>query len=222
MITVYSTLIISVVIQILSGIVEITTLLVKVTPDVIFLQQMMLLEVIVQFVEGIFYAVWLLNFKKIRNITPSRYIDWAITTPTMLINLIFYLIYLQDNNVRFVELFKKEFGTISYVLILNWLMLLFGYLGEIRAIPVIVGVFLGFIPFLWYYYIIYQKYVSNESGIFYYFFIVWCFYGLVAVFPYKIKNMCYNILDLFSKNFFGIFLTYLLYRSVYDLSYLSS
>jgi bacteriorhodopsin len=39
-------------------------------------------------------------------------------------------------------------------------------------------------------------------------------YGIVAVLPYKIKNMCYNILDLFSKNFFGIFLSYLLFTNM--------
>ena len=95
-------------------------------------------------------------------------------------------------------------------------MLLFGYLGEINLIPVLSGVLLGFIPFLIYYYIIYKKYaiLSNDGlNIFLYFFIIWSLYGIVAVLPYKIKNMCYNILDLFSKNFFGIFLSYLLFTN---------
>ena len=137
----------------------------------------------------------------------------------MLINLIFYLIFLQyeDNNtsdkLNFVKLFKNEFNTIITVLLLNWAMLLFGYLGEISVIPVLLGVSLGFIPFLIYYYIIYKKYalLTNDGlKIYFYFFIFWSLYGVVAVFPYKIKNMCYNILDLFSKNFFGLFLTYLI------------
>ena len=149
----------------------------------------------------------------IKNITPTRYFDWAITTPTMLVNLIFYLIFLKDNNIQFFELFKREFYTILIILLLNWLMLLFGYLTEIRMIPV-TGVILGFIPFLIYYYIIYKKYAIDSPGIdlFYYFFFIWCFYGVSALFSYKIKNMCYNILDLFSKNFFGVFLFYLLYK----------
>jgi len=33
--------------------------------------------------------------------------------------------------------------------------------------------------------------------------------------PYNIKNTCYNILDLFSKNFFGLFLTYLILTNKY-------
>jgi bacteriorhodopsin len=97
-------------------------------------------------------------------------------------------------------------------------MLLFGYLGEINLVPTLLGVSLGFIPFLIYYYIIYKKYAilsNNGFKIFLYFFIVWSFYGIVAVLPYKIKNICYNILDLFSKNFFGIFLSYLLFVNSY-------
>ena len=164
------------------------------------------------------------NFKNILNITPNRYFDWAITTPTMLVNLIFYLIFLQykDNNISdkldFFELFNQEFYTIIIILLLNWLMLLFGYLGEVHLLPVLLGVSLGFIPFLLYYYIIYTKYalLTNDGfKIFLYFFIFWSLYGVVAILPYKIKNICYNVLDLFSKNFFGIFLTYLLFINKY-------
>jgi len=185
---------------------------------------MLLLEVIVQFIEGSFYVYWFYNFTNILNITPQRYFDWMFTTPTMLLTLIFYLIFLQykDKNIsdklNFFELFNQEFYNIITVFVLNWLMLLFGYLGEINIIPVLLGVFLGFIPFLIYYYIIYTKYaiLTNDGlKIFFYFFIIWSFYGIVAVLPYKIKNMCYNILDLFSKNFFGIFLSYLLFVNKY-------
>jgi bacteriorhodopsin len=162
------------------------------------------------------------NFKSIVNITPKRYFDWIITTPTMLVNLIFYLIFLQhqENNtsdkLTFVTLFKQEFLTIITILLLNWLMLLFGYLGETSLIPVLSGVLLGFIPFLVYYYIIYKKYAilsNNGMKVFLYFIIFWSLYGVVAVLPYKLKNMCYNILDLFAKNFFGLFLTYLLFTN---------
>ena len=50
------------------------------------------------------------------------------------------------------------------VLLLNWLMLLFGYLGEMNIIPVLLGVILGFIPFLIYYYIIYVNYVTQKGS----------------------------------------------------------
>ena len=185
---------------------------------------MLLLELIVQFIEGFFYIHWFYNFNNILNITPKRYFDWMLTTPTMLVTLIFYLIFLKykDENksheLHFFELFNTEFYNIIIILLLNWLMLLFGYLGEINFIPVLLGVFLGFIPFIIYYYIIYKKYAiltSDGLKIFFYFFIVWSLYGIVAVLPYKIKNIFYNILDLFSKNFFGIFLSYSLFTNKY-------
>jgi len=221
---VYTSLITSVITQVITGIIEIISLFIKVPIKFSFLKQMMFLEIFVQFIEGSFYLYWLYNFKNILNITPKRYFDWVITTPTMLINLIFYLIFLQYKNnntsdkLHFFTLFKKEFNTIITVLLLNWAMLLFGYLGETSAIPLLLGVSLGFIPFLIYYYIIYKKYalLTNDGfKIYFYFFIFWSLYGIVAVLPYKMKNICYNILDLFSKNFFGLFLTYLIFTNKY-------
>lgn len=217
--SVYTTLIVSVIIQVITGIIQIIPLFINVPLKFLFLKQMILLEIFVQFVEGIFYIFWLFNFKNILNVTPKRYFDWIITTPTMLVTLIFYLIFLhhKENNtsdtLNFFELFYKEFYAIITVLLLNWIMLLLGYLGETLTIPLLLGVSLGFIPFLIYYYIIYKKYaILTDDGfkIYLYFLFFWSLYGIVAGFPYKIKNIGYNILDLFSKNFFGLFLSYLI------------
>jgi hypothetical protein len=222
--SVYTSLVTSIIIQVVTGVIEFFSLFIKVPSRFLFLKQMMILELFVQIIEGSFYVYWFNNFKNILNVTPTRYFDWVITTPTMLVNLIFYLIFLKHNNdntsenLNFFELFNKEFYTIITVLVLNWLMLLFGYLGEISVIPVLLGVTLGFIPFLIYYYIIYKNYaLLSDDGfkIFLYFFIFWLLYGVAAVFPYNIKNTCYNMLDLFAKNFFGIFLTYLIVINKY-------
>jgi bacteriorhodopsin len=217
-ITMYSSLLSSIIIQIMTGLIEFSALFFKVPLQYTFLKQMMMLELFVQFIEGSFYIYWLYHFKMISNITPNRYFDWVVTTPTMLINLIFYLIFLKYKDTEtldFFTLFKSEFSTISIVLLLNWMMLLFGYLGETSVIPVSLGVSLGFIPFFIYYYIIYEKYALTNDGLimFFYFLFFWSLYGLVAVLPYKLKNMCYNILDLFAKNFFGLFLTYSLFTN---------
>jgi hypothetical protein len=220
-INIYNSLLISVIVQVLTGIIEFFSLFIKIPLEYSFLKQMILLELIVQFIEGSFYIYWLFYFKKMMNITPKRYFDWVITTPTMLINLIFYLLFLQSkeyktsDKLNFLSLFLKEFKTIITVLLLNWVMLLFGYLGEISIIPILFGVLLGFIPFIMYYYIIYKKYaILSKDGlkIYFYFLFFWSLYGIVALLPYKIKNICYNILDLFSKNFFGLFLSYIIYK----------
>jgi hypothetical protein len=218
----YITLLISIIVQIITGIIEIGAFFVKVPTIYSIIRQLLLIELVVQFLEGTFYFWLAYNFTKVLNVTPKRYIDWIITTPTMLITLIIYLIYLnksvenKTNELELFTLFKDNSNVIIPVLLLNWLMLLFGYLGEIRAIPVLLGVFLGFIPFLMYYYLIYVNYVNqsqSESGhlLFWYFFFFWSLYGFAAVLPYYIKNSIYNILDLFAKNFFGIFLSYIIF-----------
>jgi hypothetical protein len=216
----YITLVISIIVQIITGIIEFAAFFVKVPTAYFLIRQLLILELVVQLIEGSFYFWLAYNFTKVLNVTPKRYIDWVITTPTMLITLMMYLIYLgsQPNDLEFFSLFKNNSTIFILVIVLNWLMLLFGYLGEMRIIPVLLGVFFGFIPFLIYYYIIYVNYVSeNNSGylLFWYFFFFWSLYGFVAILPYYIKNSCYNILDLFSKNFFGIFLSYIIFSGNY-------
>jgi hypothetical protein len=220
----YITLVISIVVQIITGIIEIGAFFVKVPTIFSLIRQLLIIELIVQFFEGMFYFWLAYNFTKVLNVTPKRYIDWFITTPTMLITLMMYLIYLNkrvENKTNELELFtllKDNATIIISVIILNWLMLFFGYLGEMKIIPVLLGVFLGFIPFLIYYYMIYINYVTkNTSGylLFWYFFFFWSLYGFVAVLPYYIKNSFYNILDLFAKNFFGLFLSYIIFSGNY-------
>ena len=220
----YITLVISIIVQIITGIIDIGAFFVKVPTMYSIIKQLLIIELVVQFVEGAFYFWLAYNFTKILNITPKRYIDWAITTPTMLITLMIYLIYLNkrvENKINELNLFtllKDNLNVFIPVVLLNWLMLLFGYLGEMRIIPVLLGVFLGFIPFLIYYYIIYVNYVSqnaSENLLFWYFFFFWSLYGFVAILPYYVKNSFYNILDLFAKNFFGIFLSYIIFSGNY-------
>jgi hypothetical protein len=220
----YITLVISVIVQTVTGIIEIGAFFIKVPTIYSLIKQLLIIEIVVQFIEGLFY-IWLVyNYTKVLNITPKRYFDWVITTPSMIITLMAYLIYLnkktenKQNGLDIFTLFKENSIIFISVLILNWVMLLFGYLGEMRFIPILLGVFLGFISFLIYYYIIYVNYVTqNTNGylLFWYFFFFWSLYGVVAVLPYYVKNAFYNILDLFSKNFFGIFLSYIIFSGNY-------
>jgi bacteriorhodopsin len=214
----YNSLLISVIIQVITGLIEVSALFIPVSAPYVFLKQMMVLELAVQIIEGTFYTYWLYNFKNIKNVTPTRYIDWSITTPTMLINLIMYLNFLRYKNTQldFFQVFNKELYTIFPVLLLNWVMLLFGYLSEKFVLPTSTAVTLGFIPFVVYYYIIYEKYAKFTTegvAIFNYFLFFWSLYGVAAYFPYNLKSTFYNILDLFSKNFFGIFLFYIIYTN---------
>ena len=221
--TFYNTLVLSVIVQVITGIIELGTLFVPVKIPLI--KQLLVLEVTVQAIESLFYIWLFINFNQVTNVTPKRYIDWAITTPTMLIELILYLIYLKSKEqnkdvtkLSFFNLLIENSSTISYVIYLNWLMLIFGYLGEINIINTLSGVLLGFVPFLIYYYIIYINYAKQSKDgwkLFWYFFTFWSLYGVVAMLPYYIKNALYNILDLFAKNFFGLFLSYIILSKNY-------
>jgi len=218
----YVTLILSILVQFITGVIEIAAMFIKVPSAYNLIRQLLLLEVSVQVIEGLFYGWLAFNFNTIKNITPKRYIDWAITTPTMLIVLIGYLIYLdkrstdETDGLEFFSLLKENASVIIPVLLLNWLMLFFGYLGEMNILTPLVGILVGFIPFLLYYYKIFINYVSIQGQyLFWYFFIFWSFYGVVVILPYYIKNAFYNILDLFAKNFFGLFLSYIIFTGRY-------
>lgn len=203
-------------IQILTGIIEFSTLFIKVKPDILFLKDLLVVEFSVQIIELIFYIWLLINLNTVSNITSKRYIDWIITTPTMLFTLIMYLIYMKTTNKENLKIFdtiNSNKQNILNVLFLNLLMLIFGYLGETQQINKNYAVTFGFFPFILYFWLIfenYAKYTDFGKKLFYYFFIVWSFYGIVAYLPYYLRNSSYNILDLFAKNFFGLYLAYLI------------
>ena len=213
------TLNISITIQIITGFIEFLTLFIIVEPNISFLKELLVVEFIVQMIELFFY-IWLFtNLHNVANITSKRYADWVITTPTMLFTLIMYLIYMNENKKERLDLYKT-FNTnktnIFTIMFLNLLMLIFGYLGETDKINKIFSLTFGFFPFILYFWLIYKNYAKySDSGkkLFYYFFIIWSFYGIVAYLPYYLRNSCYNILDLFAKNFFGLYLAYLIIAS---------
>ena len=173
------------------------------------------IENIVNYVESAFYVWMLYNFKHIKNITKSRYYDWAITTPTMLFTYIMYLLMTKkrenQESTALLGLIQSEKITLIVVFLLNWTMLLCGYLSETGRMKTKLATFLGFMPFIAMFYIIYSKYVTlnGSYATFIYFVAVWALYGVAALLNYKLKNTFYNVLDIFSKNFFGVFLAYM-------------
>lgn len=213
------TAVLSLFIQVATGILDALALQLKVPQKITLLRQALILEFIVQIIEGIFY-IWLVFaiHHASTNVTPKRYYDWFLTTPTMLFTLMVYLYHLKyPNKKQTLQEFTRKYRTvILQVILLNALMLIFGYLGEMGILRTHVSVILGFIPFLTYYTIIYQTFVcDNPKGesFFWYFFVVWSIYGFAALLPYPLKNIMYNILDLFAKNFFGVYLAFLLYTN---------
>lgn len=200
--------------QFITGIIDIFGLSIDIPSDKIIFKDLLKVELTVQSIEFIFYIWMILNLSTIKNITPYRYLDWFLTTPTMLITFIAYL----DNN-NYTNLSQFIFDNISFVfeiIFLNILMLLFGFFAELQIIPYTIGILFGFIPFIYYFKIIYNKYIHKDTSkdkinLYWFFVIIWTIYGIAAFTPYVLKNTMYNILDLFSKNGFGIFLVYVLW-----------
>lgn len=230
-------------VQFITAIIDLFVLLSFTPKKYLVLKQLLLLEFIVQIVEGSFY-VWLaFGINNIKNVTPYRYYDWFITTPTMLTTLSVYLIFLKNReelknkeelkninpnklenideesvlNEDFFSIIQRNAKVIIYILILNATMLAFGLLNEYHVLNKYLAVFLGFIPFIAMFYLIYEnfaKYSKKGTTLFTYFAFVWSLYGVAALMSYHWKNIFYNILDLFAKNFFGLYLAYVLYFSV--------
>ncbi len=206
----------SLLIQFITGLVSLTGLNYKLEKKDEILRSALKLETLVQLIEFIFYLylVYSIHKKILPNgITSIRYFDWAITTPTMLLSTIIYLKYNEEikNNktLDFFELIKSEKNNIIKILLGNWMMLLFGYLGEINIIDIKYTTPIGFIFFAYVFKLLYSNYaVKSYEGLKLYWpmFIFWSLYGVAAVFDFVIKNTSYNILDIFAKNFYGIFL----------------
>lgn len=208
-------------IQVFTGIIDALALKFHIPEKFQILRNVLILELIVQIIEGVFY-IWLLHALRSgqqNDITYKRYWDWFFTTPVMLFSLMTYLHFLrlQDKNesITLPEFITEFRPIILQVILLNFLMLVFGYLGEIGLMSVHTSVILGFIPFVYYYYLLHKHFVKDNTEqahqLYWYFAIIWTIYGIAAFMPYQVKNTMYNILDLFAKNFFGLFLAYVLY-----------
>lgn len=164
------------------------------------------LETCISVVAAFFYGVFIkkinedgLNYKEINL---NRYLDWAITTPIMLLVLVLAFAY---NN-------KKKITLSSYliILLLNYGMLLFGFLGENNILDKLQANGIGFAFFAGLYYYIYDTHIKkfkifDNNILFYSFLVLWSFYGLTYWLDEEHKNISYNILDLFAKCFVGIF-----------------
>lgn len=215
-------------VQLITGIITIFSILYKVPIEHIILKDINILELIVQGIEFIFYIYISLAVIQTRNIATLRYFDWFITTPTMLISLLSYFKYetslakLKSQNadqkdleevmkdVRIINILKSETKIITYIIIANALMLLFGLFGELGYINIIVSNIIGFIFFGIVFYIIYTYAKDNKETmkLYMFFFTVWSLYGLFHLLPHIQKNIGYNLLDIVAKNFFGLFIFY--------------
>jgi len=208
---------VSLVIQVLVGAIDYLAINIEVAANDIILRDLIIVEFYVQVIELMFY-IWLFYFSHTvsRNITPFRYFDWNITTPLMLITLSAFLSHDGTTPQRLGDFLSNHTDSIIKIVILNALMLLCGLIGEFGYLSHYVSTALGSIPFILNFKYIKDTFLpSSDDGfknaVFYWFLFFWSLYGVFAVMSYTVKNTGYNILDIFSKNFFGLFLAYIMW-----------
>jgi hypothetical protein len=195
---------ISLFIQLLTGLVGLDGFRYQVSPKHQILKEILYLETLVQFIELAIY-IWFHYNYDLDTMATLRYYDWFLTTPTMLLSTIAFLEY-QENKQTFTlgTMINSNQDLIKKVVISNFCMLLFGYLGEIGKIDRMHATILGFIPFLIMFRLLYQRY--GNSRIIQFMFIVWGLYGIAYMLPDVPKNVSYNFLDIIAKNFWGLYI----------------
>lgn len=167
------------------------------------------LETCISVVAAFFYGKFVSMFEQDKSTVPfetinhTRYLDWSITTPIMLLVLVLALLY----NTKGGPMNFKHF---IQILILNYGMLGSGYLGEIGFMDKTFANGVGFLFFFGLFFFIYKTYIANKKNydnslLYLSFLVLWSMYGIAYFLDEVSKNVVFNILDLFAKCFVGIF-----------------
>ena len=122
-------------------------------------RHVMNLETCISIIAGYFYSQFLEKVKTnngvidYKDINDTRYNDWFITTPLMLLALMISLSY---NNKNVVHL-----TTYIVAVLLNFGMLYSGYLGDKKTISKTTGCIIGFVFFIALFALIYFNFVTT-------------------------------------------------------------
>lgn len=189
------------------------------------IRHIMNLETCISVVAGYFYAVFVEKIKayeeknkgetyteeQLDEINDTRYTDWSISTPLML--LVLCLVLGLENKI------VVNFWTFMKVLLFNFLMLGSGYIGEMGKINKTLANGIGFVFFTLLFGTIWNVYMKksktvNSLVIYLLFVVLWALYGVFYQTDTLTKVFGYNILDLLSKAFVGIFFWLYLTKSV--------
>jgi hypothetical protein len=214
-------LFISIFVQISTLLFDFYALLQNVAPRIEVLKTLLKIETLVQLIEFSFYSWYSYNFHSVAEATFYRYYDWLFTTPLMLFTTTVYYDYQSKSDAEKEKMSVQKFlednwKSLSIIGIFNLMMLFYGYLYERNIIDLFTSTVLGFAGFAGSFYVIYDKFASKSPknlSLYLFMLIVWSLYGVAATFTPAWKNVSYNILDIIAKNFYGVFLGYLVLSS---------
>jgi bacteriorhodopsin len=214
----------SLTVQVISILIGLYGLTFQLKPEDEILSSTIGLETIVSTVQLSFYTWYSYHFKEVAEATFYRYYDWFITTPIMLFTTILYYDYNNnpDEKKTIGSIWNEHKGKIILVFLCNAVMLIFGYLYEVNILDLFTSNLLGFAGLFGSFYIIYDSFVKQNLSmnlpLFIFMLLLWSFYGIAATFTPTMKNITYNLIDTLSKNFYGVFLTYVAYTKSVPIS----
>jgi bacteriorhodopsin len=186
-------------------------------------KNILFIETLICLISGYFYFNHLNKFKNLssaseeeergftfNDITNIRYKDWLITTPLML--LVLCLILGINTNI--------ELSILVFlgIIICNFAMIYFAYLGEKKQLSKPISVSLTYIFLISIFIIIYMTYIKNYSNIknniiFYIYLILWSLYGAAYFLNQENKNIMINTLDSLAKPIIALFFVYESYQN---------
>lgn len=205
-------------VQVITIVIGLYGLTLSLRPADQILQSTVGLETIVSSIQFSFYVWYSYHFKEVAEATFYRYHDWFVTTPIMLFTTILYYDYnnTPDEQKTLKSIWDEHRTKILLVFAFNAMMLLFGYLYEIKMLDLFTSNTMGFAGLIGSFYIIYDSFVAKNLPanlpLFIFMSIVWGLYGVAATLSPLWKNVVYNLIDTVSKNFYGLFLTYIVYQ----------
>lgn len=162
-------------------------------------------EVSSQVIEFLWYAAVLVSSRTIT--ARLRYIDWVLSTPIMLISLAMFFRHRDISSGAPVTSVFESFE-IYACLGVNWIMLAFGFAMETRAISDVTGLVGGGFALVGSFTLLAMLIHDDQLSqvVFWVTFVVWGGYGVAAALDDVPKNVVYNLIDVVSKNGFGLFL----------------
>lgn len=214
----------SIIVQLLTGVFDIHALTLQMPPEHRILTPILNIEFFVQIIELGFYFWFVATAVQLKSMAAVRYFDWVITTPTMLFTTIVFMKYKEylehhENNkakdmtvTGFITENRKNIVTI---VMCNLAMIALGYMGEVGIIPRMAAFVAGFVAFALSFSVIYHEYAAKSlhgRGLFIFLLGVWSAYGLAFLLDPAAKNITINFLDIVAKNFFGLYLVYVMYK----------
>jgi bacteriorhodopsin len=169
------------------------------------LEAILALELSTQVVELAWYTLAVCAAREIA--TWTRYADWAVSTPTMLVAAA--LFFQHRRGLALSALFESY--VVYAVLALDWAMLALGYLVERERVPRVAGLAGGGAALVLAFALLARTLGpapvdALSAWVFWAMYGVWALYGVAAALPDAPKNIAYNGLDLVSKNAFGALL----------------